>query len=371
MQQQEIIDGLLDFAQRELLHGNADDLDADTPLLELGVLDSLSMVGLLSYVDEAFGVRIPEEDVVPEHFDTLRSIAALVASQTDTMSAGDTGTERSELHQLVALQETYGIRSRMATLPSGARAHSLSVPGDGPTYLMIPALGNPSTSFGPGMRSLSGRRAAVAIDMPGFGLSEVAAPRYGSDAPVYRDHVDFLLEFVDHEVSGPLVLIGSSAGAMVAAEVARQRPDRAVALIVTGFGLIDDVPAWWDGLRAMSQSPNQFLDAAYYKAPPLTPALERLLHQVLARPAYMSFLDEHAVGAMRTTFEDLRLPVLFAAGQDDRIIPADAVEAAAKRVPGARIEWLARCGHFPPAERPEPFLWLAGTFVESICPEEQ
>ena len=365
MDNKEIVEGLLEFAKRDLLHGAADDLDADTPLLELGVLDSLSMVGLLAYVDEAFGVKIPEDDVLPDHFDTLRSIAALVADRRDDDVAVQRAA-RSELHQLVALQETYGLRSETHTLPSGASAHILAVDGDGPTWVLVPALGNPSTSFGPALRTLANQQRAIAVDMPGFGLSEIGTSAYGPGAPVHRDHVDFLAELIDQRCEGDVVLVGSSAGAMVAAEIARRTPGCVRALVVTGFGLIADPKRWWQGLQEMSDSPEAFLDAAYYRAPQLTPALERLLHEVLARPAYRSFLDPHAIEAMRDTFDDLTVPVLFVAGRDDRIIPAEAVEAAVKRVPGAQIEWMARCGHFAPVERSEAFLWLVRSFLSKL-----
>jgi hypothetical protein len=120
--------------------------------------------------------------------------------------------------------------------------------------------------------------------------------------------------------------------------------------VVTGFGLIDDVPAWWRRLQVLSRSPEEFLKAAYHRPPRMNDALRRAIDFVLGRPAYQSFLDGGSA-AMQTAFDDLGVPTLFVAGQNDTIIPPAAVQAAVARVPGAHLQWLARCGHLRGAAR--------------------
>ena len=66
---------------------------------------------------------------------------------------------------------------------------------------------------------------------------------------------------------------------------------------------------------------------------------------------------------MLTAFDGLTVPTLFVAGERDQIIPAAAVEAAVRRVPDARLEWLARCGHFPPIEQSEELLYTIRSFL--------
>lgn len=61
-----------------LLHGDAGDLDEDTPLLELGVIDSLAMVGLLAFLRERFGVVVPDREVSPRNFQSLAALRRLV-----------------------------------------------------------------------------------------------------------------------------------------------------------------------------------------------------------------------------------------------------------------------------------------------------
>jgi acyl carrier protein len=78
MTRQEIEKSLHDFVARELLDGDAADLTSSTNLLAIGVIDSLSMVSLRTFVEQAFRVRLPDGVHAPEDFATLSSIAALV-----------------------------------------------------------------------------------------------------------------------------------------------------------------------------------------------------------------------------------------------------------------------------------------------------
>lgn len=55
-------------------------LDPETPLIAGRLLDSLRLLRLVSLLEARYGVRIPDEQVLPEHFATVRAIAALLAS---------------------------------------------------------------------------------------------------------------------------------------------------------------------------------------------------------------------------------------------------------------------------------------------------
>ncbi|HVX82880.1 MAG: acyl carrier protein [Devosia sp.] len=51
----------------------------DTPLLELGLLDSINLVQLIQYVEEQFSVSIADGDIGPEIFATPAALSAYVA----------------------------------------------------------------------------------------------------------------------------------------------------------------------------------------------------------------------------------------------------------------------------------------------------
>lgn len=53
-------------------------LDPDEDLLEQRVIDSLGILRLVSFLEEAHGIRVIDEDIVPENFQSLNSMARFV-----------------------------------------------------------------------------------------------------------------------------------------------------------------------------------------------------------------------------------------------------------------------------------------------------
>jgi len=70
---------LVTFVNDALLVQDGGEIDAETPLLEMGMLDSLAMVSLLAFVHTRFGVHIPDEAVIPEHFENLSALTQVIA----------------------------------------------------------------------------------------------------------------------------------------------------------------------------------------------------------------------------------------------------------------------------------------------------
>ena len=67
------------FIASELMYGDDDDVLSDEePLLGSGIVDSLGIMRLVSYIEEEFGVAVPEDQLVPEHFQTVNRLAAFV-----------------------------------------------------------------------------------------------------------------------------------------------------------------------------------------------------------------------------------------------------------------------------------------------------
>jgi acyl carrier protein len=78
MNESEITQELRRFFVDEVLHGKGNDFMDDTPLLELGLLNSLEMVKLLTFLDERFGVQVPLDRVEAESLRDIRAITSLV-----------------------------------------------------------------------------------------------------------------------------------------------------------------------------------------------------------------------------------------------------------------------------------------------------
>lgn len=54
------------------------ELDAQTKLLENRILDSLSMISLVSELEDEFDIEFSVRDIVPENFETVSAIWTLV-----------------------------------------------------------------------------------------------------------------------------------------------------------------------------------------------------------------------------------------------------------------------------------------------------
>ncbi|WP_426752684.1 acyl carrier protein [Myxococcus sp. Y35] len=78
MNRDELLRELTRYVAEELLDGDAEELDASTPLLELGVLNSLETARMMGFVQKKYGITIPSEALKVENLQTLSAIADLV-----------------------------------------------------------------------------------------------------------------------------------------------------------------------------------------------------------------------------------------------------------------------------------------------------
>ncbi len=70
---------LVAYIKDELVPGYDGALDAKTPLLEEGVLDSMRIMRLLSFLEEEFDVVVDTDDFDPENFESISAICDMVA----------------------------------------------------------------------------------------------------------------------------------------------------------------------------------------------------------------------------------------------------------------------------------------------------
>jgi acyl carrier protein len=82
MQDQVIIDALRSYVSEQVLQDTNAKIEPDTPLLEWGILNSISTVQLIGFIREKFAVDVPPEEVVGSNFKDLRSIAQLLSQIT-------------------------------------------------------------------------------------------------------------------------------------------------------------------------------------------------------------------------------------------------------------------------------------------------
>jgi acyl carrier protein len=55
-----------------------DDFTDDDSFLQTGIIDSLGVMQLVTFVEAEFSVRVADSDLVPENFDSVERVSAFV-----------------------------------------------------------------------------------------------------------------------------------------------------------------------------------------------------------------------------------------------------------------------------------------------------
>jgi acyl carrier protein len=70
---------LASFIQKTLVSQDQQvTIDDHTALIEDGLIDSMGLMQIVAFLDERAGVRVPDDEVTPENFETIAAIDQLV-----------------------------------------------------------------------------------------------------------------------------------------------------------------------------------------------------------------------------------------------------------------------------------------------------
>lgn len=68
-----------DFILKNFLFSNNGVLADDESLVRNGVIDSTGVLEVISYLEEAFNIKVADEEMIPENLDSVSSMVAFVA----------------------------------------------------------------------------------------------------------------------------------------------------------------------------------------------------------------------------------------------------------------------------------------------------
>lgn len=78
-----IEDQVKDYIARNLLFSdNGFPYPDEASFLEEGIVDSVGVMELVAFVEEQFKVKVEDLDVTPDHFDSVRKLAAYIRQKT-------------------------------------------------------------------------------------------------------------------------------------------------------------------------------------------------------------------------------------------------------------------------------------------------
>jgi acyl carrier protein len=66
---------LMEYVKEDIARGGAPMLKEDDDLFNAGILDSLGILRMVSFIEEQFGIRVPDEDVVYENFSSIETLS--------------------------------------------------------------------------------------------------------------------------------------------------------------------------------------------------------------------------------------------------------------------------------------------------------
>lgn len=71
------------FIARQFLFGDDRELDDGASLLEAGIVDSTGILEIIDHLEERYGVKVNDDELVPENLDSVSSIAEFLGRKID------------------------------------------------------------------------------------------------------------------------------------------------------------------------------------------------------------------------------------------------------------------------------------------------
>jgi pimeloyl-ACP methyl ester carboxylesterase len=262
-----------------------------------------------------------------------------------------------------------GARQQTVAVWQGQVPLRVQVKGEGPAVVYFH--GPWGLTWGPFLEALARSFTVYAPEHPG------TTP----GSPDAIQHVDTLWDLVlchdellDRLGLADVALAGHSFGAMVACEVAAQRPAR-----VRRLALIDPIGLWRDDapvtnwmLGALSElAKSVFVDPGASVAQALFTIPDDPEEAALARTRLMwamgatgKFIWPIPDKGLRKRIHRIQAPTLLVWGREDRLVPLVYADEFSRRLPGARIEVVEKAGHAPQLEQPEATARLVEAFFK-------
>jgi len=63
-------------------------IDDSVPLLSSGIVDSLGMLDLVGFLERSFAIQLADDELTPENFATIASLAAFVEQKKSEIGVG-------------------------------------------------------------------------------------------------------------------------------------------------------------------------------------------------------------------------------------------------------------------------------------------
>lgn len=76
------IDKIKNFFVKKKFIKTVNDLNDEDSLLEKGIVDSAGMLDLVGFIEDEYSIKIDEDELMPENFDSLKAIQDFITRKT-------------------------------------------------------------------------------------------------------------------------------------------------------------------------------------------------------------------------------------------------------------------------------------------------
>jgi 4,5:9,10-diseco-3-hydroxy-5,9,17-trioxoandrosta-1(10),2-diene-4-oate hydrolase len=289
-----------------------------------------------------------------------------------TTGAGSRRSDETPTRQDTWLEIDWRTHQRWLEL-DGRAVNAVDI-GEGPPVVLVHGLGGNWQNWLEVLPALAdaGHR-AIAFDLPGFGHSEMPArditiPRYGLA-------VDAVLEALG--VEGPVAVVGSSMGGLIAADLAVSRPSTVERLVLVSAAALWNeqtrarplvaaskvsrfyaplLVSGWEIIARLPRLRHEALRAAGIRNPRRISA--QLAYELLSgvgKPGFIDALQALYDYRIRDRLPEIACPTLIVWGGEDPVVPLRHAFEFERLIPGGRVVVFPGAGHAPMIELPERF----------------
>ena len=256
----------------------------------------------------------------------------------------------------------------------GTRGVAYDDTGEGRPVVFVHGFPHHRKLWAPQVRALSGHSRVIALDLPGFGESDMPE-RFGIDA-----WADGLARFLDALGVERAIIAGLSMGGYITLAFWRLHRDRVIALVLADTRAGADTEegkqkrretiqlARREGPPAVARAllPGMVGKSTREREPSVVATMRAMLESasvdsiVGACEAMMNRAD--ATSALAT----IDVPTLIVVGEEDVLTPPKESQAMHAAISGSRLEIIPAAGHVSNVERPAAFNQVISEFLARV-----